>query len=377
MPRKKPGLFVCQSFTVAGLLTVMDAILDLSQEILRLIRTSNTQSKNRRAKQMKIFITGGTGFIGKYTVNLLSVTDHQVKVLARKTSNTSSLKKPNITIIEGDLLNRQSLLTGMKNCDSVIDIAGLYSFWEKDKNVFGKINIDGTRNVMECALEAGIKKVVHVSTAGVFGKPEKTPFNEESQPGPVRYSEYFRTKYEGDKIAWDLYEQKGLPLVVIYPVCVIGAGDTKASGRYIRDIINRKLPGTVFNNRTFTFVCVKDVANAIVNALEKENNIGEKYLVGDHRYTWKELNNLLSEESGVPLPKIEFPEWMTMMNAYMLTGLSSITKRPPIWGMAVDQMKVMKNGFSVEGRKAEQELGIQYTPIRTALKEAIDSIRAL
>ena len=333
------------------------------------------KTKQTREENVKIFITGGTGFIGTYTVDLLSNTNHQLKVFVRKTSNTTSLKKPNITIVEGDLLNKQSLLLGMKDCDSVIDIAGLYSFWEKDKSIFSIINIEGTRNVMECALESGIKKVVHVSTAGIFGKPAEFPFNEKSEPGPIRYSEYFRTKYEGDKIAWDLYERKGLPLVVIYPVCVLGAGDKKASGRYISDMINRKLPGTVFNKRTFTFVYVKDVAKAIVNSLEKENNIGEKYIVGNYRCTWNEINNLISEVSGVPLPKIGFPESLTMMNAYMLTGLANLIKRPPLWGMAVDQMKVMKVGFGADGSKAQRDLGIVYTPVRDALKEAVDSIR--
>lgn len=324
---------------------------------------------------MKLFITGGTGFIGRHTVDLLSHTSHQLVLLARKTSNTSFVKKVNVTFVEGDLSDRQSLLKGMKDCDSVIDIAGLYSFWEKDKSLFAKINIEGTRNVMECALESGIKKVVHLSTVGIFGRPAESPFNENSQPGPVRYSEYFKTKYEGDKIAWDLYERKGLPLVVIYPVCVLGAGDTKASGRYISDMINGKLPGTVFKRRTFTFVYVKDVAKAIVNALEKENNVGEKYLVGNFRYTWHEFNNLLSEVAGVPIPKIEFPEWMTIMNAYLLTGLANLINKPPLWGMAVSQMKVMKVGFSVDGSKAERELGIQYTPIKIGLKEAVDSIK--
>jgi len=323
---------------------------------------------------MKIFITGGTGFIGSYTTELLSQTNHQLKLLVRKTSNTSSLKKKNVALVEGELNDRQSLLRGMADCDSVIDIAGHYAFWEPDKRVYNKVNIEGTRNVMECALESKIKKVVHISTAGVFGKPAEFPFNEKSQSGPVRYSSYFKTKYEGDKIAWDLYEKKGLPLVVIYPVCVLGAGDTKASGRYIQNLINRKLPGTIFKKRTFTFVCVRDVARAIVNALEKENNIGEKYLVGNYRYTWKEINNLISEVSGVPLPKLEFPESLTMMNAYLLTGLANLIKKPPLWGMSVDQMKVMKNGFSVDGSKAEKELGIKYTPIDVALKEDIGSL---
>ena len=323
---------------------------------------------------MKIFITGGTGFIGRYTTELLSNTNHQLKLLTRKTGDTTFLNYPNATVIKGDLNDKESLLNGMEDCDAVINIAGHYTFWEPDKRIYSEVNIDGTRNVMECALEIGVKKVVHISTAGVYGKPDEQPFNEESTPGPLRFSEYFRTKYEGDRIAWDLYKKKGLPLVVIYPVCVLGAGDTKASGRYIKYLIGRNLPATVFKDEIFSFVYVKDVAQAIINALEKENNIGEKYLVGNHRYKWREINEMISEISGVPLPKFNMPNSLTMLNAYMLTGLADLIKKPPLWGMAIDQMKVMKAGFNADGSKAEKELGIEYTPIRFALKEAIDSL---
>jgi dihydroflavonol-4-reductase len=263
----------------------------------------------------------------------------------------------------------------MEGCDSVVNIAGHYTFWEPDEKIYSEINIKGTRNVMECALEANIKKVLHISTAGIYGKPKEDPFNEKSSIGPVQISEYFRTKHEGERIAWDLFRIKALPLVVIYPVCVLGAGDTKASGRYIHDLINRKMPATVFNDRVFSFVYVKDVAHAILNALEKENNIGEKYLIGNYRYKWGEINKMISEVSGVPLPKISLPDFATMLNAYVLTALANLIKKPPLWGMAVDQMKVMKAGLSVDGSKAEKELGIKYTPIHFALQEAIDSLK--
>ena len=239
---------------------------------------------------MKIFITGGTGFIGRYTVELLTKTNHQLVLLTRKTSNTSFLNKlsnKNITIVEGDLTDIQSLLNGMKGCDAVINIAALYTLWEPNKKIYSKINIEGTKNVMECSLKSGIKKIVHISTMGVFGKPSEEPFNEKTPAGPTQVSEYFRTKYEGDRIAWDLFEKKGLPLVVIYPVCVLVPGDPNASANYIQNLINRRLPATVFKDSIFSFVCVKDVAQAIVNALEKENNIGEKYLVGNCRLKWK------------------------------------------------------------------------------------------
>src|SRR3989304_664037 len=283
---------------------------------------------------MQIFITGSTGFIGTHTTELLAKSNHKLKLLIRKTSKSSFTKSQNITLVEGDLTDKNSLLKGMEGCDSVINIAGHYTFWEPDKSIYSKVNIEGTRNLMECALESNIKKVVHVSTAGVFGKPKEDPFTEESSVGPDRYSEYFRTKYEGERIAWDLCEKEGLPLVVIYPVCVLGAGDTKASGRYIHDLINRKMPATVFKDGVFSFVYVKDVAQAILNALEKGNNIGEKYLIGNYRYKWGEINKMISEVSGVPLPKISLPDSITMLNAYLLTGLANLIKKPPLWGMA-------------------------------------------
>ena len=317
---------------------------------------------------MKIFITGGTGFIGRNMVELLTETNHEMVLLIRKSSDTSFLNKlsdRNVSLIEGDLTDEHSLLKGMEGCDTVINIAALYSFWEPDKSIYSRINIKGTQNVMECALKSGVKKVVHISTAGIFGKPAEEPFNEDSGIGPVRVSEYFKTKYEGDRIAWNLYERKGLPLVVIYPVCVVGPNDPKASASYVHNLIKRRLPATVFKDKMFSFVCVKDVAQAILNAMEKENNIGEKYLIGNCRLKWKEVNKLISEMSGVPSPKMNLPDIITMMNAYLLTGLANMIKKPPMWDMSVDQMKVMKAGFSVDGSKAERELGVNYAEIGT------------
>lgn len=322
---------------------------------------------------MKIFITGGTGFIGKATINLLMQTSHQLTLLIRKTSDTSFLKNRDVQFVNGDLTEKNAILKGMRDCDSVINIAAHYTFWEPNKKIYTQVNVEGAKNVMECAIESGIKKFIHISTAGVYGKSNNEPITEDSPIGSEIYSEYFRTKYESEKIAWNLFEKKGLPLVVIYPAAVLGSGDSKATGQYIQNLVGKKLPATIFRDKTFTFVHVKDVAQAIVNALEKEDNIGQKYLVGKYRLTWKEINNLISKISGVALPKFYLPDFITMFNAYFLTGLADLIKKPPLWGMAIDQMKVMKAGFNFDGSKAERELGIKYTSIEVAIKEEIDS----
>lgn len=322
---------------------------------------------------MKIFITGGTGFIGRHVVQRLTRSDHELFCLVRKTSNVSYLDKLGANLVVGDVTDKASLVAGMRGCDWVIHLANVYSYWEPDKRIYTDINVNGTQKVMECALETGISKVVHVSSIVVYGKPAEHPFTEESPVGPVRFSEYARTKYEGDLIAWDLYEQKKLPLVVIYPGGVLGPGDTKFSGKLIKRLLHRKIPATAFDDSVFTWVHVRDVAEVIVRAAEKENNIGEKYIVGKYQLSMREFYEMVSEISGIPHPNIRLPDYMAMLNATLLTWLADLIKRPPLWGMSIDGMRTGKMGMEADGGKAERELGITYTPIRVALEEAIAS----
>jgi dihydroflavonol-4-reductase len=325
---------------------------------------------------VKVFITGSTGFIGKRVVKRLSETDHEVYCLVRKTSHTHELEKFGVNRVYGDITDKRSVLAGMKGCDWVIHGAAIYSFWEPNKRAFIDVNVTGTRNVMEACLESGVTKVVHVSSTIIFGKPTDFPFNEESAPGPVRFSVYAQTKYEADNIAWELHRAQGLPLVVIYPALVVGPGDVKATGKYILRLIQRKMPATVFEDAVMTLVHVQDVAAAIVRALEKENNIGEKYIVGKYQHTVGELNRLISEISGAPLPRFRMPGALALLSAHFLTAIANLTKRPPMWDMSVGEIRTMQNSLRADGGKAERELGIAYTPIRMALEEAVASFRA-
>src|SRR5512146_2598440 len=166
---------------------------------------------------MNIFVTGATGFIGSHLVRRLAAEGHSVRCLVRRKSNTGLLKELRVQLVYGDVNDRAALRQGMSGCDWLFHLANLYSMWEPDPARFARVNIAGTRLVLETALEMAVKKVVYISTVAVFGKPAEEPFDEECSAGPRQFSEYARTKAAADNIAWDLYQRRGLPLVVLYP----------------------------------------------------------------------------------------------------------------------------------------------------------------
>lgn len=323
---------------------------------------------------MKTFITGATGFIGIHLIRQLAKADHELYCLVRNTSDVRVLREMSATLIIGDVVDKESVLRGMNGCDLVIHLASSFVFWHSNQHTFSNVNIKGTRNVMESALEVGASKVVSVSTAGVWGNAD-WPITEETPFGTERASEYVRTKFEGDLLTWQLYEQKALPLVMIYPSAVLGPRDPNAAGRYVKNFALGQMPVQVLTDVPFPWVHVKDVCNAILMALEKESNVGERYIVSSENLTFGEFNQMISEISGTNLPIIKLPGWITLLSAYFLTGLANLTKRPPLWDMSVDQIKLMRLGGKLGGRKAEIELGIAYIPIRKALEEVIASFQ--
>jgi dihydroflavonol-4-reductase len=319
---------------------------------------------------MKVFVTGGTGFIGTHFVRRMAETEHQLVCLARKTSDTHVLQEVGARIVIGDLGDKQSLINGMQGCDWVVHLASSFELWTADRREYQDCNITGVRNVMESCLETGIAKVVHVSTVGIYGKAG-WPVTEDSPLGEECASEYARTKRAGDEIAWRLYREKQLPLVVVYPSAVVGPDDPKATGRYLNNIARHRMPAQVLVNTVFPFVYVGDVCEGILRALEKDGNLGQKYILNACNMTWREANEMVAEAAGVKVPALRLPDALTVASSYVLTGVSAITGKPPLLDLSVDQVALMKQGCMADGSKAERELGLIYTPMYEAFKEAV------
>jgi dihydroflavonol-4-reductase len=324
---------------------------------------------------MKTFVTGGTGFIGTHVVRKLREKGHELHCLVRKTSDVTALQEMGASLIRGDVTDKESVLSGVSGCEWVVNLANLFEFWVRDRRAYHAVNVEGTRNVMEAARSAGVSKVIHVSTLAVYGNAS-WPVTEDSELGPECFSEYACTKRAGELLVREMFAEGGLPLVTIYPGGVLGPDDPKAAGRYLRNLVRRKMPAQVLTKSVFPWVYVGDVADAIVRALEKDGNIGERYLLVAENLTFGEINALVSEISGVKLPWLTFPNAVTMMGAHIATAIASVIRKPPMLDMSVDEMSLMRQGLEADGSKVVRELGLTYTPLRTALEEAIESFQS-
>ena len=308
---------------------------------------------------MRILITGATGFIGGHLVRRLGHTWHEMRCLVRDPDSPKAraLARRGAALVKGDVTDPASLRRAMAGCDWVVHLANVYSFWERDNRVFETVNVRGTAHVMEAALAAGVSKLVHLSTVEAL----------ESAPRDNRYA---KSKYAGEQRAWDV-AKRGLPLVVLCPGAVLGRGDTKPTGRYMRDLACRRIPFRLCEDSVLSVVHVRDVAEAIVQALERPETVGGRYVIVGHLVSIGELNRMVSEIARVPLPERRLPHALLLPLAAALSGIARVTGRPPRWGLSLDQARVMRRGFRFDGAKAAQQLGLEYSPIREAVADVV------
>lgn len=318
-----------------------------------------------------ILLTGATGFIGRHLTQRLAAEGLPLRALVRASSDTTELERLGVDIHIGDVTDWRSVCAAVEGCTRVVHLANVYSMWERDPSLYRRVNVEGTRRVAQAAAEAGVKLFLHVSSVVVFGRPDEVPFHERSAPGPERFSEYARTKFEADRVVEDFAVSHRLPVAIVYPGSVLGPGDPKSSGRYIDDIVHRRLPMAVFSEDVVTWVHVRDVADAIARLLPRDDAAGARYVLGRHRLTMHQINEVVREVSGVRPPTVEMPDWLARMSARVLTGWAAMTGQPPKWGLSTDMARTLVHSIQADGSRAERDLGLQYCDIRTAVEDTI------
>jgi len=318
-------------------------------------------------------VTGGTGFVGMALVKHLITSGYNVRLLVRSKTNKFLPAGSDVGIIEGDITSSDDVSRAMKGCSVVFNVAAgytFYPFWEREAKALYEVNVQGTVNMLKCALEHGVKRFIHTSTIATIGKrPDGKPSNEDTEFDFKRADHYARSKYLAEQEVLK-YCQKGLPVVILNPAIVFGEGDHKPtpSGEIVCNFLNRSYPGTF--ETMWAVADVNDVAAAHIAAIDR-GQIGERYIICNKRhYSMEEVFSLLEEISGVKAPKMKFPFPLLMAFVYIDELVSrKILKKKPL--MPVEGVKFCRNSIIYDSSKAAKTLGYAATPFRDSLAEAV------
>lgn len=321
---------------------------------------------------MATLVTGGNGFLGSHIVRKLVERGDEVKILLRKTSKTINIDDIDAERVYGDVTDIDSIRKALEGCDRLYHAAGLVSFKQADYKKMEDVNVKGTNNVFTAAMEAGIKKAVYTSSVAAIGlKPGREPANEETPFDPASTDiQYILSKYHAEQEALGFVE-KGLPLVIVNPSIVIGAGDVYVSTTgMILWYCKRRLPG--YTDGGINLVDAEDVAIGHLLAEEK-GRIGERYILSNRNITIKELFEVMEKVTGIPRPRLKIPYFLAFAGAYLaeLLGISA----PNYVAMDVDSIKGTKHYWYFDNSKAVKELGFSPRPLEETIDKTVKWFR--
>jgi dihydroflavonol-4-reductase len=315
----------------------------------------------------KTLVTGGTGFIGRAVVLKLLAAGREVRVLARHPKALADLQ---VEVARGDLRDPASLASAIRGCDRVFHVAADYRLWVPDPEVMYAANVQGTRDLLKVAAEAGVARVVYTSTVGALGNPgDGTPGTEET---PVTLADmvghYKRSKFLAEQVVLE-FARQGLPVVLVHPSAPVGPGDARPTptGQIIVDYLQGRMPA--YLETGLNLIHVRDVAIGHLLAEEK-GRVGEKYILGNQNLSLSAIFRMLAEITSIPAPKVRLPYWpilaLSYLDEFWATHVSGKPPRMPVAGV-----KMAKKFMYFDSGKAVRELGLPQTPVRQALTEAV------
>ena len=304
---------------------------------------------------MKVFVTGGTGFIGGEVVRQLRARGDEVVCLVRNPEKGQKVSDLGCQVAAGDLSDERAIREGMSGCDAVIHAAAVYEVGipVKDRPAMKDANVGGTERVLGAALELKIPKVVYVSTVGIgqtHGKVVDESF--EAPEGPFT-SCYEQTKWEAHQVAKRLIGE-GLPCVIVQPGGVYGPGDTSSIAELLNQFFAGKLPLLPFPDLGICLAHVEDTATGIVLALEK-GTPGETYVIAGPKATMREAVDVVAEISGRKAPKRALPT--PLMKAMIPIGplVGKMMGQPPNLRELISAADGVN--FWASNEKAKRDLG--------------------
>jgi dihydroflavonol-4-reductase len=311
-------------------------------------------------------ITGASGFLGWHLARVLLDRGYSVRALVRPGSRVDSL---DVEPVIGDLRDADSITRAVSGCGLVFHAAADYRLWAKDPRELYRSNVEGTRNVLQAARQAGVERVVYTSTVGCIGIPESGIGDETA---PVTLAEmsgdYKRSKFQAEQVALE-FARGGLPVVIVNPTAPIGDHDVKPTptGKIVLDFLKGDMPA--FIDTGLNVVDVRDVAEGHWLACA-HGKIGERYILGSENLTLAQILGKLAKLTNRKAPTVRLPYAVAYGAAMFSTALANLTGAAPRIPMEAVRMARKKMWVSVE--KARLELGFTPGPAEQALSRAVD-----
>jgi dihydroflavonol-4-reductase len=299
-------------------------------------------------------VTGATGFLGWHVANKLLARGERVRAMVR---NTSRVRELDGEVVTGDLRDPESLERAVAGCAVVYHVAADYRLWAKDPSELYRSNVEGTRNLLTAARDAGVERVVYTSTVGCIGMPADRPGNEASE---VHLEEmagaYKRSKFQAEQVAME-FARAGLPVVIVNPTAPVGDHDFKPTptGKIVVDYLKGDLPAFV------------DTGLNLVD-------VGERYILGCENLTLQQILARLAAISGGKAPRWRIPYAVAYAAGLASTGWANLTGHEP--RAPIDAVKMARKKMFVSLDKAKRDLGFNPRPVDGALKRAVDWFRA-
>jgi nucleoside-diphosphate-sugar epimerase len=314
---------------------------------------------------MEIFVTGATGFLAGHLIPALQERGHSVRALVLPSENAASLSERGVAVYPGDVRRPETLNLPMARADGVIHMAALMATWAP-MEVHRAVHVTGTANVCRAALAAGVRRLVHLSSAITYTPGGGVPIEEHFPQEPL-HEPHAVTKAEGDKLVQRMIAQDGLPAVIIRPEAMFGAND-RINFRRLADRL-RAGKGIIIGSggNAVPFVYVDDVVQGLLLALEHPRAPGQAYnITNDQRMTEEEFLRAIAQEVGGKVPRVRVPYRAIYGAAAVAELVATVTKRQPIVTRHGVQMFGSHNPLSID--KARRELGFEP---RVALREGI------
>ena len=320
---------------------------------------------------MKVFLTGATGFVGHHVARALAAEGAELRLLVRKSSNLANLEGiPGDTHL-GDLGQPETLRPALADCDAVMHVAADYRLWIRDPEAMYRANVDGTRDLLKMAREAGVKRVVYTSSvATMHFRTDGIVVNEDT---PVSLADmvghYKRSKFLAEQYAIAA-AQDGQQVVILNPTTPIGPHDAKPTptGRIFVDFLNRRFPA--YMDTGLNLVDVGEVARTHVLALTK-GAPGRRYILGGENLTLKQILDKMSAISGIPSPTVEIPFAVAATYAFfeeIITG--RVRGKEP--RATLEEVRMGRKKMFASSARAQQELGFRILPVYPAMRAAIE-----